>query len=326
MQNRSTHFYLKSIKKGGYACIPLLLFTVILHFSAASQEYQSMLNPSANWNFAHTTSCLPFTPEAYQYSVYLNGDTLINGTNYQKAIRPYREWFLGDGSECNEELLLQTGYIGALREDASERKVYFVPPGQDDEVLLYDFTMEAGATLNGYLYQNWGGEPLVVDSVDQIMINGEIHRRLIIDAETELFLIEGIGSTFGLVDGDPFGMLDSPATILLCWTNEGAYYPETAQSCAIITSTGDFSSESSIINIFPNPTHDSFNVLLSEKYAGKSISIELLNINGQPILSQRSIYSSNSITIEMGNLPSGNYVVRVNADGHPVQHQYILKL
>jgi hypothetical protein len=67
------------------------------------------------------------------------------------------------------------------------------------------------------------------------------------------------------------------------------------------------------IKVYPNPVVNSVNVTLGRTY--EDVNIKVYSITGQLI---NSINKTNSVdcNVDMANLPSGNYILKINADGN----------
>ena len=67
------------------------------------------------------------------------------------------------------------------------------------------------------------------------------------------------------------------------------------------------------IKVYPNPVVNNVNVTLGRVY--QDVNIQVYSITGQLI---NSINKTNSVdcNIDMSNLPSGNYILKINADGN----------
>ncbi len=68
------------------------------------------------------------------------------------------------------------------------------------------------------------------------------------------------------------------------------------------------------ITLFPNPTTNDFSILFDQVIDGK-LNVEVINIQGQVILSNTFAQGQEVIKIAGKELPAGIYVVRVTADG-----------
>ncbi|WP_250435696.1 T9SS type A sorting domain-containing protein, partial [Hanstruepera flava] len=67
------------------------------------------------------------------------------------------------------------------------------------------------------------------------------------------------------------------------------------------------------IKVYPNPVVNSVNISLGRTY--EDVNIKVYSITGQLI---NSINKTNSVdcNLDMANLPSGNYILKINADGN----------
>jgi len=106
-------------------------------------ENCSLLPPNGRWrNYTSLPSFFQINP-FFNYPIertltyFFNGDTTIQGQNYNK-IYSTKEWVVDLNNPENE-------YAGAIREVGA--KVYFFSKYNTREVLLYDFDMTVGDTL-----------------------------------------------------------------------------------------------------------------------------------------------------------------------------------
>ncbi len=109
----------------------LLAFTALWGASQAQMPYQPFPDSNAVWTVTYNSSdCYLFgTPQQiYQYEYAT--DTLITGTSYHQLVRTY-----SCAGCCGGNV---DGYVGALRQDTTARKVFFIPSWGMDEYLLYD--------------------------------------------------------------------------------------------------------------------------------------------------------------------------------------------
>src|SRR5690554_4177613 len=181
--------------------ILLLLFSAV-SINAQTSAFYAFPDSNAVWNF-HTTEfrlgsgC--FIDE--QYSILMDGDSLINNIKYNKLSIPY---MLSNTIGCNETSIVTAAYKGAVRVDSVNKKVFYVPPTKNSEELLYDFTLEVGDTIKGYLYSN-SSAPTIVQAIDSVVVGSNYRKRWLIDSSCiyPIYIIEGIGSTFGLIESIP---------------------------------------------------------------------------------------------------------------------------
>lgn len=62
--------------------------------------------------------------------------------------------------------------------------------------------------------------------------------------------------------------------------------------------------------IYPNPTTDYFTIDFSMLEYGK-YNVEMFNINGQVVMGRQVEYNGNTVTLDVNNVPSGIYTIRV---------------
>jgi len=70
------------------------------------------------------------------------------------------------------------------------------------------------------------------------------------------------------------------------------------------------------IDIFPNPARDHINIFIPQK-----VKLEIINIDGQVV---KTIYNNEKeITIELGDLSRGVYMVKANTGGEVLRKIFI---
>ena len=105
--------------------IKLLILLTICSTFLHAQDHLPMLEENRVWSIMHEKHTLM-------------GDTIINETTYKKLFfHSYIEEFTPDSLQ----------YIAAMREDSLNQKVYFIWKNHEEEVLLYDFSLEVGNTF-----------------------------------------------------------------------------------------------------------------------------------------------------------------------------------
>lgn len=78
------------------------------------------------------------------------------------------------------------------------------------------------------------------------------------------------------------------------------------------------------IEVFPNPAIDELNVKLPE-FVGQSVSINILNVNGQVVkqIALEEVYESTS-RIDLNGLENGAYLIRIQGDTNTVSRKFIV--
>lgn len=205
--------------------------------------------------------------------------------------------------------------IGLFRNDSINKKVFYIPVDSTSESLLYDFNLLQGDTIRGYM------EDIakihfdttfyaVIDSVDSILVNGSFRKRW--RYHTNDFwgliwgggeIIEGIGSTYGLLEG-LLPMFDDNG-ILVCYSEYGSSLYGISP-CLLVTNVKN-TSKIGGVKIYPNPNNGKFTIKLNNT---ENATIEIYTISGQFIL--QKIVTKNTIQIDLSNYQKGMYFVKVN--------------
>jgi len=213
----------------------LLLFSFALIFlsfnkNLNAQHYYPIPESNARWMIIYADpNPPPWMPQIYSYhNYYLNGaivdgkiqkkgstDTIINGIKY------IRVW-----SDC-----MGQSPIGYFRQDTVSKKVYGLLDSSQTELLLFDYSLKVGDTLISY--SSHCGELWETDSfhthgvvyyVDSILLLDNSYRKniwLASQAIHQANLIEGIGSTAGLLQGVYLGEFEFGGWDLGCMDYNG---------------------------------------------------------------------------------------------------------
>ena len=284
-----------------------LIFNATFSFSQTS-VYHEFPDSNAVWNFDCVQwMCMPIGAGGqanvhFQYSVIINGDTTINGLTYDKLFTP----FIHEILNVNCQMWMGPGYKGAVREDVSLKKVFYVPQSDTAEQLLYDFNMQVGDTVQGYLrsYLQPGFDTVI--SIDSVLVGNTFRKRWYVNNSYFISIIEGIGSTYGLIEPSPGTSTDFPTYDLTCYRLfDATLYPDTLTNCDLITSLPSVEEGRNTIHVYPNPSRGRLNIESDD--AGME-EIRLLDLSGRTI----QIWSAageQSFTIR--DLPDGMFILEI---------------
>jgi hypothetical protein len=278
----------------------LLFLLILLHYNnseAQTSKYIPFPSSNAVWNvhkeFPHGRGC-----QSYSYT--FSGDSIINNLTYHKIWKQGINFY-----QCSSKI---TGsfdvYAGAIREVLLEKRIYFLPPKEVKDTLLYDFNLKVGDTVKTYI-SDWG--KLYVNLIDSVLLGTQYRKRWIIkeDGGIGSEIIEGMGNTHGLLEPLPIFELNWR---LECFShNNQTLYPtyNSTSGCDLISSVKE-NKYLIAINIFPNPTTNRFQVK-AENF--KIYAIDVTNILGKTIYSTR--LNNETTEIDISNQPAGVYFVRV---------------
>lgn len=263
--------------------------------------------------------------DKYYNSIYnssrcfsLHGDTLINDNLFQKL------YIVGD-TMYNDTIKT---YRGAIRDEAG--KIFIIYYDRELPSLLFDFTAKEGDTIwlkSVYLCRDFERytEYVVVNSINSIEINGNIHRVFnVTDGFHDDNWIEGIGN-----DGEIF----SPLTILTddgFWGSEIAcfkrdekiYYPDSTSNCFRYTDIVEITSEENPFLVYPNPT-GSFVMIKSDSF-NRIVKVNLVNLCGS-IVDTYNPGSEPEVKISLGKFSSGTYIIEITTDQNKCYYSKIIK-
>lgn len=241
--------------------LTLLFFVVSFSAQGQTSVYHPFPDSNAVWNFQYWLwfGCPQSLMDRFEnYSYVLNGDTTIGSQQYHKLYTPFVE--LNCASETPHH---DTGYVGCIRQDTVARKVYFVYPNDSVDSLLYDFSLQVGDTVRGMLSPIFA-QPDTVIAIDSILVGSDYRKRWYINSAYSVYLIEGVGSDYGLIESSPGYITDAAVYTLICFKQNGiTLYPDTLTSCNIIDGVISVTNENTF-SLFPNPTTNEFKVQSSK--------------------------------------------------------------
>ena len=289
----------------------------VLSVSAQTPVYHPFPESNASWNISYEQNMCPFGGNSTEYySITYSGDTNINGQQYHKLNIPYVIAEFTGG--CTQHHF--PGYAGAIRQDIPNKKVFIVPPASTVEQLLYDFTMEVGDTLKGYLNREWMSQGDVVLDIDSVLVGDTYRKRWNINPCYGIYLIEGVGSTYGLLEASPGCVTDFPGIMIDCFKEDGqTLYPETVGECELITSIPEQNFIFDKVHVFPNPAPGTFTVEFDRPLDIKEI--QLTNMMGV-IVYQKNIQMQSRI--EISGMHDGIYLLNIISTTNQILSQKVI--
>jgi hypothetical protein len=174
----------------------ILLFALSLAFTAGIAQtnvYHPFPDSNAVWCEDH--SYYDGTCDVTDhFAQFIDGDIIIDGISYHKLYRTGYVYssLCGGGSNYFNQL------TNFFREDIPNKKVYIYALNKD--TLLYDFNLSLHDTLRPSYINN--AVTNFVSSVDSLLVGNTYRKRFWLSTNSNsayVALIEGMGSTFGLV-------------------------------------------------------------------------------------------------------------------------------
>lgn len=275
----------------------LAMSCIAVHCHCAAQAYHPFPTTDAVWSVGSGSSdCWMLGLGEGFCRMATTGDTLIAGVVYAKLDVVFSNGACG---------IYQRS--GAVRNDTTERRVYFLPSGSSEEEVLYDFGLQPGSFA--YLF---GHGPLLLDSIDVIDLGNEQRRRFnFTDASgfQTYQVIEGVGATIGVTSGQD--TVDDD-TYLICMDRGGErIYEFIPMACSIYTGSSKESQKGSRFSLFPNPVTDRL-VLQTEEPLYRAPFV-LRNSLGQVL----EVHSFDAVThaLDVSRLAPGLYSMERHVPG-----------
>ena len=183
----------------------ILTISIFLQFisSFAQKEYKYVPFPTSDaiWSEIYFfRDDADWQPAVYERFAVNGEDIIINGIGYKKL-------YMFHNTDFDKNT---ASYIGAIREDEQKRiwlkmdkSIHPYKPGlfyDAEEILLYDFSVKEGDTIQSEYLNITGLKVAVVEKIDTIEIGNTYRKKIKIktDRWIDLEWIEGIGSLSGL--------------------------------------------------------------------------------------------------------------------------------
>lgn len=293
------HFMLRTKKISPYAIISTILILLTIP-NLKSQDYYSFLSEKPQWNvYLENAMCTSVDTSLLRY--YFEGDTIINGTTYQKLI-------LETGDTAGPKKTT----AGGIREVG--KKVYYIGDDflghpKDEEVLLYDFSKEVGDTIfhettRGYL--NFYSEVIAIDS---LKIGDNYRKRFKVANHWYYhdpdYWVEGMGSIKN-------GLLGHITKISTCgyhyWEHvcykeneEVMYLNQSYSDCYPINVRTSVNTDLRLekIKIYPNPVSNKLHI--DNIPENEDWRIKIVNSLGQSVLENKLNSNNNHIDLSSEN-------------------------
>ena len=291
------------------------------------------------------------------------GDTVLDGKTYLKLYRQV-------GSQPFEFNLQDAEFFAAIRDDSAERKVYaYLPAGTwirdlNDfsetrtenamEVLVYDFSLNIGDTVNHYVIGEyvvksaavrvaatsvnvgWSGYSSITHQYSEedsvVVLSDNSTRNMVFlhgiyqTAKNNVW-IDGVGSIRGFDEGPQIAWSDYGLRTLLCFSDnlDASFQTEfdfdnASGDCFNNGFGGDVPENStSKVNIYPNPATDILHITatyLDEDF----LSIRILNTMGMCVFNETANGTNYDKEICINHFPNGVYMVYLEQP-----NKYIIK-
>lgn len=282
-----------------------LSILVLMTSEQKSQTYVPFPDSNAVWNVSHATG---------SKSYKIMGDSVYNAITYKK-------YYAAQGTQSNT---LQYTFFALLREDISNKKVFAIPAGTNQERLLYNFNLNLNDTVRVYPLDDFLGSSfkLKVDHIDSVLVNNQFRKQMRMKSNSHWlseFWIEGVGSTYGIFYPglSDFWIVDAEVCIeLRCfWENGVLSYPQSPFQPCYSPKTNCFTritvnaKSKDAIKIFPNPALSSLKIELGDI---SKVKLTIYDVAGCVAVTES--ISQEKSNLDISELENGFYTVFIEAD------------
>lgn len=280
--------------------IAISILLILCNTSLPGQDSENVFPDGSKWYFFELSGGIASPPQYRYYTISISGDTLINDSAYRKIITTETVITSPEISRSEEMI-----YLGAIREDIQNKVIYYLSPSGSEEQLLYDFNWEIGDTVKGRLALGFGTPDTIV-KIDSVLVGSQYRKRWTINEGYDIQLIEGIGSTYGLIEPSPGDILDNSSIQLTCYQVANTpVYPEGINACELPSSINEYSKEYTETKVFPNPSNGTFTIEFGNTQIDK---LKVTNLLGKTILIKNT---SGMAEISLSGLSKGIYILHM---------------
>ncbi|MEO1517540.1 MAG: T9SS type A sorting domain-containing protein [Bacteroidota bacterium] len=310
----------------------LLLFSLSFVFSI-NLFSQQFLVEGAEWYSAHGSFDNAYELTTRKY--FVEGDFLANGKTYKEIKFTYQTV----NQNTSEIVSNHEGTYGYAYEENG--KVYRLDQSSEEDILIYDFSMEVGDTIQYKL--PWCAEMVaeyMVTELGEELIDGRML------AYQELSPTRGLPYPLGapikiydqmglIMDYHDFGYQGifpdqtlscttaDPIVMFQCYRNDETSF-SIGGPCGlqdgVVTSATSLIADAQI-EVFPNPTTDEFQIKLGNGLT--QVQAALLGSNGQEI---KAFTLEDGDSVDVTHLDGGLYFLLMYSDGVLVETQKVVKL
>ena len=248
---------------------------------------------------------------------FFKGDSIHNGKVYKKRYLSHlsgshpcppghRPCFVADIPYKP----IDKQYIGLFRDEISEKKVFFVASGSQEEGELFNFSLSKGDSISALLLSSFSNDYIgagIIDSISFDTIENKVRKVLYFQAKSQYYpfyyfiqIIEGLGFSCDFCEG-------------------------TLEQCNIVSSTQNESPKSQRqIQLIPNPAHDLVTFHLDNETSQQVNQYLIRDIHGKIVKDVSPVIVGKENTISTLGLPSGMYIVQFMKDGRIIRSDKII--
>lgn len=276
-----------------------IIFIVIFvnqNICIGQTTYHPFPESNAVWSVLDFTQYYPNSLKYQTIHYTLEGDTIISNTSYRKLF-----------SNKVDSVILTTSintlFEGALRQDTALKKVFFVPKDSINEILLYDFDINIGDTVNIKHYTGNSFSHVCYATGYQLFDDGisrKYYTMFVEHTSTWDAWYEGIGSYRGLLNNYKYlkwynhtlcfyqnNTLVFQLDSLLFWDYPYCDSSVVFSGCHhnnLFVQVPPNTFHQHIISVYPNPLTEKSLILIPPQYLTQNLSVKIFDIRGRKVL------------------------------------------
>ncbi len=255
--------------------------------------------------------------EQSEYEVFVEGDTIIDGSNFYKLRKIGMTYFYDDvwQSVITDSMEIDE-YAGAIKEN-DQKQIELIYPWKEVPEVIYDFNWAVGDTLDLEIYND--GQTFlktVIADIDSVEVCGQFRNRfrlIFIDYWTVAYVIEGIGGDGGLIPR--YTYFESGAR-LYCYSNSECECGD------LIVSTNAVNKPNTKFTAYPNPSNGdriNINITSSEPH---DLNLSIYNALGQKVYQDER--NTTAFEVNCSNWQNGYYFIKVQTNEWEQTHKVLL--
>lgn len=306
----------------------LLILIVNLSITTYSQEFAPL---NAKWHFGN---CYFIDDEPITFSLIKTvGDTVIDNKHSTTI-----HLFDNNGHTFVTELIIHEEQGKVYFYEANEFKLFFDYNLNEGDTLSYRLPLNAP-----YFQSNCGGSEVDVDRIYYALIKEittlEVEGIELLQFHTTIIEPEDYDGSYDFWElgiftqriGSPQGLFGKSAVEPLggypgyyrCYEDDEIsinFFP--SSPCDFMTMNITEFEESAAILIYPNPVMTNLNIILFNENCSR---VKLIDAQGK-IVKSKSMDGLKELEMNLSNIPSGLYILRMEFNGITINRKKILKL
>jgi len=299
----------------------LLLLFLLNSFQGKAQTYYPLVKDSVHWLIARDPGAFGINTYGSIFEYFSIGDTIVSSTTYKKVYK--RNIQSINNYYAPYQSISAYTLFALLREDTANRKVYAIilqsvilNCSTNQEVLLYDFNLNIGDTLNSCTsITPLHPCPEITSITPAVRFGYNTIIYKLGNCNPYTLYYEGIGGWDGLFEDENFVITTA------LWE----YCVGSDMNCGITTNIIESTNNKSFY-IYPNPTTGIIQIkpLNQLDFLKEELHVSINNVFGKVV---KHLYLNSLDKIDITNLEKGIYFLKIdNQQSETIHYTKIIKL